>query len=94
MLKRPSTRRVTITHAPGLHARPSLLIVKTVQKYRAKVYISNGREQADARDILHLMSLGAPCGTELTLTADGDDAEEVLDVLEKLFADKFGFGDE
>ncbi len=94
MLKRPAMRRVTITHAPGLHARPSLLIVKTVQKYHAKVFISNGHEQADARDILHLMALGAPCGTELTLTADGDDAEEVLDALEQLFADKFGFGDE
>ena len=94
MSKRSASRRVTVTHRPGLHARPSLSVVKTVQKYRAKVFISNGSQEADARDILQVMSLGAPYGTELGLSAEGSDAEEVLDALQKLFAENFGFDDE
>ena len=44
----------------------------------------------DARDILQLLSLGAVQGTELTFTATGPDADEVLDELAELFASRFG----
>jgi phosphocarrier protein HPr len=94
MSKRSASRRVTVTHPPGLHARPSLSVVKTVQKYQARVLISNGIQEVDARDILQVMSLGAPHGSELALSAEGSDAEEALDALERLFRSNFGFGDE
>ena len=44
----------------------------------------------DAGEVLQLLTLGAPQGTKLTLTAKGPDAEEVLDELVKVFADGFG----
>jgi phosphocarrier protein NPr len=88
-----ATRRITVTHRPGLHARPSLAIVKTVQQFRSKVRIRNGHQEADAGDILQILSMGVPEGTEITLTAQGPDAEKVLDALAKLFADDFGMSD-
>jgi phosphocarrier protein len=36
------------------------------------------------------MSMGVPEGAEITLSAQGPDAEEVLDALVGLFADDFG----
>ena len=94
MFQHCASRRVTVTHPPGLHARPSLSVVKTLQRFQAKVVISNGSQKADARDILQVMSLGAPHGAELALSAEGSDAEEALDALQELFADNFGFGEE
>jgi uncharacterized membrane protein YcaP (DUF421 family) len=37
-----STRTVTVTNEHGLHARPSLVIVKTLKKFDAKVTIGRG----------------------------------------------------
>ncbi len=88
--RRSATRRVVVTHPPGIHARPSLAIVKTVRRFRSKVRIRAGDQEADAREILEVMSLGVPCGTELILSAEGPDAESVLDVLAQLFAENFG----
>jgi phosphotransferase system HPr (HPr) family protein len=88
-----ASRTLTVTHNPGLHARPCLAIVNTVRRFHAKVRISNGKDVADAGEILHLMSLGVPAGTEVTLTATGPDATEALDALVQLFQNNFGFAD-
>jgi phosphotransferase system HPr (HPr) family protein len=93
MSGRSATRQVTVTHSPGLHARPCLAIVNTVRRFESKVELHSGDQEADASEILQLMSLGVPLGTELTLQAKGPDAEEALDAVARLFADNFGFND-
>jgi len=87
------TRRLTVTHQGGLHARPSLAIVKTAQRFQSRVLIHNGRQEANARDILQILSMGAAQGTEIRLSAEGPDAEEALDALVKLFANDFGMSE-
>ena len=84
-----STRTVTITNRHGLHARPSVVIVKTVRKYEAQVTIHKGNLIVDAANILDLLSLGAAQGTELLLSATGRQAEEVLDALTQIFHAEF-----
>ena len=91
MAKRSATRKVTVTHSPGLHARPCLAIINTVRRFQSDVTICNGDEVANAAEILELMSLGVPQGTEVTLEATGPDAVEAVDALERLFVDNFGF---
>ena len=91
MAKQSATRTVVVTHSPGLHARPCLAIVNTVRRFQSQVKICKGDEAADAAEILELMSLGVPQGTEVTLQAKGPDAVDAVDALERLFADNFGF---
>ncbi len=93
MSKRSEARSIVVTHSPGLHARPCLAIVNTVRSFQSRVTIVKGDEEVDAGEILQLMSLGVPQGTEVTLQATGPDAVEVLDALERLFASNFGFAD-
>jgi phosphotransferase system HPr (HPr) family protein len=83
------TRKVKVTNPHGLHARPSLVIVKTVKKYDAKVAIGRGNHSIDAANMLDLLSLGAAQGAELVLTASGPQAEAVLDALVHLFDVEF-----
>jgi len=44
---------------------------------------------ADAANIMSLLMLAAPCGTELRVHAEGDDAEQALEAIEALFDARF-----
>jgi len=83
------TRNVTVTNRHGLHARPAVVIVKTVRKYDAHVTICKGNQVAEADSVLDLLSFGATQGTKLLLSAEGRQAEEVLQALTQVFDDEF-----
>lgn len=85
-----ATRKVVVLNPAGLHARPSMAITKTVRGSQSRVQIQFARQAIDASDILQVLGLGAPQGTELVLRATGPDAESVLDRLAGMFEDRFG----
>ena len=75
-------RTATIASSSGLHARPAKLFVQAVQETGLPVTIAvEGGPALNAGSILTLMGLGATQGTVVTLTADGEGAEEALDKL-------------
>ncbi|MEP7766063.1 HPr family phosphocarrier protein [Sanguibacter sp. 25GB23B1] len=77
-----STRTVAVASTSGLHARPASLFTQAVAGSGVDVTIAHdGGEPVDAASILLVMSLGVPHGDEVTLEADGDEAERVLDEL-------------
>nr|WP_221188494.1 HPr family phosphocarrier protein [Halomonas cerina] len=80
---------MTLTNKRGLHARAATKLVQCCQPYAARVTVRRGEQQAEASNIMSLLMLAAPCGTELTLEAEGEDEEEVLDALEELFEARF-----
>jgi phosphotransferase system HPr (HPr) family protein len=84
------TRTLVISNPTGLHARPCLAVVNTVRQHHSKVLMRRDERVVDASEMLDLMTLGAPQGTELVVTAEGPDAEQVVSALETLFADHFG----
>ena len=90
MVKRSATRKLVVANPAGLHARPCLAVVNTVRKYRSRVELRKDDQVVDAGEILQLMTLGAPRGTELVATAKGPDAVEVLAALADLFSRNFG----
>ena len=64
-----------------LHARPAADFVRTAMRFAAAIQVgANGRE-ADAKSLLRVLALGAKGGTELRLTAAGEDAAAALDAL-------------
>ena len=80
-------RRVVVTSAVGLHARPAALFVTAVAKIGLPVTLTrhDGRT-ADARSILAVVTLDVKCGDEVLLRAHGDGAESALDRLAELLA--------
>ena len=82
-----ATRSVTIASTVGLHARPASLFVEAVSESGVDVEISRpGDEPVDAGSILGVMALGAKHGEEVVLTAEGTDADVVLDRLVELLS--------
>lgn len=82
-------RTVTIINPEGLHARPADMIVRTAGKFESSIQIAKDGEAVDCKSILSLLTLGAAQGTELTLSADGADAQQALDTLGQLFDSGF-----
>ena len=82
-----SQRTVTIASSVGLHARPAALFVQAATATGLPVQINKvGDEPVDARSILGVMALGAKCGEEVVLTADGEGADAALDALVALLS--------
>ncbi|UJP11833.2 HPr family phosphocarrier protein [Microbacterium elymi] len=80
-----ATRTVQIGSAHGLHARPAKLFAQAAKDAGIPVTVAKGdAKPVNAASILGVISLGAEQGDEVTLTADGDGAEELLDRLSEL----------
>ena len=82
-------RTVDIVNKRGLHARASAKFVKLAADFDAEVTVTRDGQSVDARSIMGLMMLGAGIGSTLELSAEGDQADEALEALCALVADRF-----
>lgn len=87
------TRKLVITNKRGLHARASSKFVKLVDSFHSTVTVAKDGLTVHGTSIMGLMLLAAAPGCEIEVTADGPDAEEALDAVTALLADKFGEGE-
>ncbi|MCU1476466.1 MAG: HPr family phosphocarrier protein [Subtercola sp.] len=75
-------RTVMIASSHGLHARPASLFTQAAMKSGVNVFIAKTEgKQVNAASILGVISLGIESGDTVTLTAEGTDADAVLDHL-------------
>lgn len=83
-------RRIKITNPNGLHARPATSFVKMAIKFSSEIFVSTeNKEKVNGKSVIDLLTLGAKNGTELLITAKGEDKEEALDALEGLVRNNF-----
>jgi len=74
-----ASRNVTIASSVGLHARPASMFVQAATATGLPVTIAKeGQTPVDARSILAVMALGAKNGDVVTLSAEGEGAEDKL----------------
>lgn len=77
-----ATKRVTVGSKVGLHARPAALFVKAAAASGLPITIAKeGGKQVSASSILGVLTLNVAFGDEVILTADGDNAESILNDL-------------
>ncbi|MGI5404438.1 HPr family phosphocarrier protein [Streptomyces sp. CA-135486] len=78
-------RVVSIGSRSGLHARPAATFVQAAAQAPVPVTIAvAGKPPVPAPSLLGVMTLGAGYGDQVTLTAEGDQAEAVLEELAQL----------
>jgi phosphocarrier protein HPr len=82
-------RTVVVTNPQGMHARPADLFVKTANRFDAEITVAKGNERVDGKSILGLLTLAATEGTELSIEADGLQAEAALEALAQLVGQNF-----
>ena len=84
MIDQQLRQTVLVKNPLGFHVRPITLFVTAAQKYQCEVTVSKGKQRADGRRVIDLISLCALKGTELTIEVSGPDAAEALPVLVEL----------
>ena len=83
-------RRTKIINTNGLHARPATRFAEVASKFNSEIFVKTAnKEEINGKSIIDLLTLGAKRGTELLITADGEDNEIALDALEGLVNDGF-----
>lgn len=82
-----ATRTIRIGSSHGLHARPAKLLAQAAKNAGIPLTIAKGSgSPVNAASILGIISLGAEKGDYVTLTAEGDTAEDILDTLADLLS--------
>ncbi|MET0678475.1 MAG: HPr family phosphocarrier protein [Bradyrhizobium sp.] len=83
------SRELQIINKRGLHARASAKFVQLVEKFEAEVWVTRGSETVGGTSIMGLMMLAAGPGTMVTVSAKGPEAQQAVDAIAALIADKF-----
>jgi phosphocarrier protein HPr len=74
---------VILTHAIGLHARPSVKLTKLAKTFGSRVEIGLGPQGPwiDAKSIVKVMAAKVPQGSQLHFRAAGNDARDAVAAL-------------
>lgn len=73
----------------GLHARPAAQFVQLVSKYKSKVSVFKDDQEVDGKSIMGLMTLAAECGSTVKVVIEGEDEQQLMTEINKLFENKF-----
>ena len=77
-------KNVQIKNPTGLHARPASLLVAEANKFKSKVELRYGDKLVNARSVLSVLGAGIKSGAEVTIVAEGEDAQAAVNGLVQL----------
>ena len=83
-------REIQVTNKWGLHARPAAMLVQTASKFKSEIKLKKEDVEANAKSILSVMMLAAETGSFVVIKAEGEDEEQAVETLAKMFKEKFG----
>ena len=83
-------RKVQVKNTMGLHTRPATAIVKLLQNCKCDVHFTHKRETINAKSILSILMLAAQKNSKITITVDGEDADDTMEKLVVAFENQFG----
>lgn len=75
------SKTIQVNLPADAEARPVAVLVQKASQYESKVYIQSGEKKINAKSIMGMMSLGIAQGEEITISAEGADAEAAVDEL-------------
>jgi phosphotransferase system HPr (HPr) family protein len=82
-------RTLKVQNSEGIHARAAIAIAGLLRRYQVTVNVRKQAEVVDGTEVLQLLLLGAKPGDLLVFEVTGEQAQEALDALERLFANDF-----
>jgi phosphocarrier protein len=83
-------RTFLIVNVLGLHARAAAQLVQAANRFRADVHVEKDGMEVNGKSIMGVLTLAAAQGSEIRVTADGEDAEGALGSLAALIENGFG----
>lgn len=74
-------KKFVITDEAGLHARPATVLVNTASKFDSEIFLEYQGRKVNLKSIMGVMSLGIRQGSEIIISAIGDDDADALEGL-------------
>jgi phosphotransferase system HPr (HPr) family protein len=83
-------RTFRIVNRLGLHARAASGLAKVAAGFAAEISIEKDGQTARSTSVIELLLLCGQPGSEITIVAVGDDAEQAVQAIGALIGDRFG----
>ena len=84
---------VEIVNKLGLHARASAKLTQTASTFNSEVWLERNGRRVNAKSIMGVMMLAAGQGAKVVVETEGGDADDALNAILRLIAEKFGEGE-
>jgi phosphocarrier protein HPr len=81
-----------VTSESGIHARPATTLVNQAGQFSSDITLDYNGKSVNLKSIMGVMSLGIQSGAEITIKAEGTDADEAIAALEDVMK-KEGLGE-
>jgi phosphocarrier protein len=81
---------LSVINQRGLHARAAAKFVKCLEPFDISVEVHREGSTVGGDSIMGLLMLGAHKGSTIDVTMSGPQANEAMEALSRLIADKFG----
>ena len=82
-------RTLRIVNKLGLHARAAAKLIDLASGFESRIRVVRDGREADAKSIMRVMMLAASKGMSIEVVAQGADAAEAVDAIERLVAGRF-----
>lgn len=72
-----------VTAETGIHARPATLLVQAASKFGSDINLEFNGKSVNLKSIMGVMSLGVGQGSDVTISAEGDDEADAIAAIEE-----------
>tara|TARA_Y100000768_G_scaffold177784_1_gene133045 strand:- start:185 stop:454 length:270 start_codon:yes stop_codon:yes gene_type:complete len=86
------SKSMKILNKLGLHARAAARVVSVANEYKSTITLKKDKKNADAKSIMKILMLSASKGSSIEIIIDGNDQEDAMNAIVKLFKNGFGEG--
>lgn len=83
-------KKIQVVNKLGLHARPAAMLVQKASKFKSDIKLQKEDIEANAKSILSVMMLAAEVESFVIIKAEGEDEEQAVEAIAKLFEERFG----
>ena len=87
-----SAGRFEIVNRLGLHARAAAKLVRLASAFPCEVEVEKDGQVANAKSVMGVLLLCGQQGSYVEVRAEGQRADEAVDAIGALIADRFGEG--
>lgn len=85
-------RSAKIRNKLGMHARAAVKFVQLATHFQSDIHVIKNGEPVNGKSIMGLLTLVAAWGSEITVSATGNDSEQAVNALIALVENGFGEG--
>jgi phosphocarrier protein len=83
------SKELMVCNRAGIHARPAAMIVKVANKFKSNLFMEKEDMKINGKSIMGVITLGAGYKSKILVSCEGEDEQDMVTAIEKLFNNRF-----